>query len=47
MQHGSHYFNQLKNVITHKPKNQIKFHLHNWIRFNKYFKIRSHMDIFR
>jgi hypothetical protein len=25
---GPHDFNSLKNVITHKPKNQIKFRLH-------------------
>jgi hypothetical protein len=28
MQGGSHCLNKRKNVITHKPKNQIKFRLH-------------------
>jgi hypothetical protein len=36
-----------KNVITHKLKSQIKFRLHHEIRFNKFFKTRSHIDIFR
>jgi hypothetical protein len=44
---GLHWFYKLKNVITHKLKNQIKFWLHHWICCNKYFKTRSHMDIFR